>query len=129
MTADQTVEGQSVDEEIRIADNPAERRYEAHVGDRLAGFAEYRAVPGRVVFVHTQVLPEFEGRGVGSRLAAGALDDVRARGLGMTPKCPFIAAYVRRHPQYADLVREAPARQVRRVSAEAPGEPPAEDRR
>jgi len=116
-----------VDEEIRIADNPAERRYEAHVGDRLAGFAEYRAMPGRIVFIHTEVLPEFEGRGVGSRLAAGALDDVRARGLGMTPKCPFIAAYVRRHPQYADLVREAPARQDRRP-AEAARETPAEDR-
>ena len=99
-----------MDEEIRIADNPAERRYEAHLGERLAGFAEYRAMPGRIVFIHTEVLPEFEGRGVGSRLAAGALDDVRARGLGMTPKCPFIAAYVRRHPQYADLIREAPAR-------------------
>jgi len=108
--ADDVVEGHSVDEEISIADNPAERRYEAHLGERLAGFAEYRAMPGRIVFIHTEVLPEFEGRGVGSRLAAGALDDVRARGLGMTPKCPFIAAYVRRHPQYADLIREAPAR-------------------
>ncbi len=116
-----------MDEEIRIADNPAERRYEAHVGDRLAGFAEYRAMPGGIVFIHTEVLPEFEGRGVGSRLAAGALDDVRARGLGMTPKCPFIAAYVRRHPQYADLVRAAPARPDRRP-AEATRETPAEDR-
>jgi uncharacterized protein len=121
------MEGHSMDEEIRIADNPAERRYEAHVGDRLAGFAEYRAVPGRIVFIHTEVLPEFEGHGVGSRLAAGALDDVRARGLGMTPKCPFIAAYVRRHPQYADLIRESPARQDRPMATEAAREPAAEE--
>jgi uncharacterized protein len=122
------MEEQRMDEEIRIADNPAERRYEAHMGDRLAGFAEYRAVPGRIVFIHTEVLPEFEGRGVGSRLAAGALDDVRARGLGMTPKCPFIAAYVRRHPQYADLVREVPARPDPPAAGDAAREPAGEDR-
>ena len=96
-----------MDEQVRIVDRPEARRYEALVGDRLAGFAEYRALPGRIVFTHTEIDAEFEGRGVGGRLAAGALDDVRARGLGVTAKCPFIAAYIRRHPDYADLLREA----------------------
>lgn len=96
-----------VDEQVRIVDRPEARRYEALVDDRLAGFAEYRELPGRIVFIHTEVAAEFEGRGVGGRLAAGALDDVRARGLGVTAKCPFIAAYIRRHPEYADLLREA----------------------
>jgi predicted GNAT family acetyltransferase len=98
-----------VAEEIRIADNRAAGRYEAQVGDRLAGFAEYEALPGHVVFTHTKVLPEFEGRGVGARLASSALEDVRARGLTMTPQCPFIAAYVARHPAYADLIGDPPA--------------------
>jgi uncharacterized protein len=98
-----------MDEPIRVVDNGEALQYEVHVGERLAGFAEYRALPGHVVFTHTVVLPEFEGRGVGSRLAAGALDDVRARGRTMTPQCPFFAAYVRRHTEYSDLVREAPS--------------------
>jgi predicted GNAT family acetyltransferase len=96
-----------VDEQVRIVDRPAAQRYEALVDDSVAGFAEYRALPDRIVFIHTKVAAEFEGRGVGSRLAAGALDDARARGLGVTAKCPFIAAYIRRHPEYADLLREA----------------------
>ncbi len=92
----------------RISNNPEERRYEAWLDDRLAGKAEYRMVGDRVIFFHTEIDPAFEGRGVGSRLARGALDDVRARGLRVTPKCPFIAAWIARHPDYADLVAERP---------------------
>jgi uncharacterized protein len=54
--------------------------------------------------VHTEIEPEWEGRGFGSTLAAGALDDVRVRGLKVRPLCPFVVAYIRRHPEYADLV-------------------------
>jgi predicted GNAT family acetyltransferase len=90
--------------ELVIVDEPEARRYEARLGHRLVAYAEYRRALGRVIFIHTVVSPEFEGRGVGSRLAAGALDDVRARGLTVTPRCPFIAAYIERHPEYADLV-------------------------
>jgi uncharacterized protein len=93
-----------VEQEPRVVDNPAERRYEAAIGDRLAGIVTYRLRPGQIVFLHTEVLPAFEGRGIGSRLAAGVLDDARARGLSVVPRCPFIAAYIRRHPDYASLV-------------------------
>ena len=92
------------EDELRVVDNPEERRYEALIGDRLAGMAEYRMAGNRVIFTHTETDPAFAGQGVASRLARGALDDVRARGLVMTPKCPFIAAYVERHPAYQDLV-------------------------
>ena len=57
-----------------------------------------------VVLVHTEVATEFEGHGVGSRLAAAALDDIRARGLKVDPVCPFIARYLDRHPELSDLV-------------------------
>ena len=57
-----------------------------------------------MVFTHTEVDPSFEGQGVGSALARGALDDVRSRGLHIIAMCPFISAYVRRHPEYADLI-------------------------
>ena len=100
------------DELPEVVDNPAEKRFEARVGGVLAGIAEYRLRPGRIVFTHTAVEAAFEGRGVGSRLAAVALDEVRARGLSVTPACPFIAAYIRRHREYADLV--APARSSER---------------
>ncbi len=91
-------------EDVTVVDNPAEHRYEARVGGRLAGFAQYRLRGDRIVFVHTEVDDEFEGHGVGSRLASGALDDARARGLVVVPLCPFIADYIRRHPEYQDLV-------------------------
>jgi predicted GNAT family acetyltransferase len=56
------------------------------------------------VFLHTEVDPSVKGLGIGSRLAAGELDDVRSRGLKVVAKCPFIAAWLRRHPDYADLL-------------------------
>jgi hypothetical protein len=90
--------------EATVADNPAKHRFEISVGDTVAGFAAYRLEPGRVVFTHTEVDPAFEGQGLGSKLAAGALDSVREKGLAIVPLCPFIAAYVRRHPEYQDLV-------------------------
>lgn len=93
---------------VRVVDDPAERRYEAYLDGALAGWVTYRLVAGRVVFVHTEVDPTFAGRGVGTRLAAGALDDVRARGLKARAVCPFIAAYLERHREYADLIVDDP---------------------
>ncbi len=93
--------------DVRVVDNPDENRFEAYVDGELAGFAEYRRRDGdRIVFSHTEVDDAFEGHGVGSKLAAGALDAARARGLTVTPLCPFIRAFIDRHPDYADLVAD-----------------------
>jgi predicted GNAT family acetyltransferase len=89
--------------ELSVVDNPDLQRFEARVGDSLAAFAVYRLEPGRIVFTHTETLPGFEGKGIASRLAGAALDEARARGLKATPVCPFIAGYMRKHPEYADL--------------------------
>jgi predicted GNAT family acetyltransferase len=89
---------------IAVSDAPERRRFEATVEGELAGFARYHRLADRVVFLHTEVDPSFEGRGVGSTLAKGALDAVRASGLRVEPRCPFFAAYIRRHAEYADLV-------------------------
>ena len=94
--------------DLVVVDEPSQQRYVAKLGDRVVGFAEYRNVRGRTILFHTEVDPSVEGRGVGSRLASGVLDDLRARGRRVTIKCPFIAAYVARHPEYADLPIEAP---------------------
>lgn len=89
---------------IEVADHPELRRYEARVDGELAGVVYYRPRPDGLVLVHTEVADEFEGKGVGGRLVAGALDDARKRGLAVTAACPFAAAYIERHPEYADLV-------------------------
>jgi predicted GNAT family acetyltransferase len=56
------------------------------------------------VLVHTEIEPSLEGQGVGSRLVAGALADIRSRGLELVPVCPFVLAYLKRHPEFDDLV-------------------------
>ena len=87
-----------------VFDHQEASRYEIRVDDRVAGFAEYESRPGRVVFTHTEVADEFEGRGLAGRLARAALDDVRSRGLLVVPLCPYIAGYIDKHPEYADLL-------------------------
>lgn len=92
---------------VEVTDNAELSRYEARVGGELAGFAQYRVDGRRMTLVHTEVDPRFEGRGVGSQLAKVALEDVGRQGLDVVPRCPFIAAYVRRHPDlYLGLVPE-----------------------
>ena len=91
-------------EPVRVVDNPDRRRFEMYLGDTLAGFAMYRLAPGEIAFTHTEVAERFNGRGLGSRLAAAVLDEARRRGSQVVPLCPFIAGYIRQHPEYADLV-------------------------
>ncbi|KAE8766043.1 GNAT family N-acetyltransferase [Georgenia thermotolerans] len=96
---------------IAVTHLPERRRYEARVDGRLAGFTQYRVAGDQDVFVHTVVIPAFEGRGVGSTIVRGALDDVRARGRRAVAVCPFMAAWLERHPGvYDDILDEAPPR-------------------
>jgi predicted GNAT family acetyltransferase len=88
----------------RVVDNPAALRYELWTDEVLAGWIQYTRAGDVVTLVHTDVDPAFEGRGLGSVLVAGTLDDVRSRGKRIRPLCPFVAAYLRRHPEYADLI-------------------------
>jgi predicted GNAT family acetyltransferase len=91
-----------------VRDNLDELRYELVVGGDVVGEIRYRLRPDAVALVHTEVAPKLEGSGLGGRLVAGALDDIRARGLYVIPICPFVRGYIRRHPEYADLVRRDP---------------------
>jgi predicted GNAT family acetyltransferase len=90
--------------EISTTDAAERERYEAHDGDALAGLLQYRRRPALIALVHTEVLPAFEGQGIGGALARFALDDARASGTAVLPFCPFVDAYIQRHPEYADLV-------------------------
>jgi predicted GNAT family acetyltransferase len=92
-----------------IRDNPTELRYELVDGDTVIGQIRYRREPGAVALVHTEVEPMYEGQGLAGTLVEGALQDLRERGLGVIPVCPFVRTWLRRHPEYADLVVSDPA--------------------
>lgn len=93
-------------DDITLADNPGAHRFELRKAGEVAAYAEYNLLEGMLMFTHTEVLPQFEGQGLGSKLAAFALDDVRRRGLAAVPVCTFVAGYIRRHGEYRDLVSE-----------------------
>jgi uncharacterized protein len=87
-----------------FADNASQSRFELSIDGAVAGFADYSIEGDAVRITHTQVAPEHEGGGVGSKLAKAALDQVRERGQKVVPHCEFIASYIQRHQDYADLV-------------------------
>jgi predicted GNAT family acetyltransferase len=87
-----------------VVDNPSVGRFEIVVDGQVAGFAEYRRSGAVVSITHTVVDSNFEGRGLGSELARGALNAVRDEGSAVLPFCPFIRGYIQRHPDYLDLV-------------------------
>lgn len=90
--------------EIAVADDREAKRFVITVDGEPAGFAEYRDRGGAISLVHTEIDERFEGRGLGGRLVAAALDDARDRGLAVLPFCPFVKSYIERHPEYLDLV-------------------------
>ena len=85
-----------------IRQNAAHNRFELDVDGHTAT-AAYRLAPGTITFTHTEVPEALAGRGIGSKLARGALDSVRAQGLKVIAECPFIAAYIAKHPEFANL--------------------------
>jgi predicted GNAT family acetyltransferase len=90
-----------------VADHPDLERYEISAGGELAGFTQYRRRPGLIAFVHTEIEPRFEGQGLASRLIRSALDEAREGELMVLPFCPFVNAYISKHPEYAPLVPDA----------------------
>ena len=89
-----------------VRDNRAEHRFELDVAGELAVayYGADPAAPGVIVFTHTEVPQALSGRGVASRLIGGALEQVRGRGLKVAAKCPFVSAYLGKHPEFSDLI-------------------------
>jgi uncharacterized protein len=87
-----------------IRDNTAQHRFELDA-DGGTALMYYRLEPGVITLSHTEVPPKLGGQGIGSALVRGVLELVRARGLKVIAKCPFVAAYMGRHPEYNDLVK------------------------
>jgi uncharacterized protein len=101
------VEEPVVMEEPVVIDVPTAHRYEIRVGGELAGVVTYQRRTGPLVLVHTEIDPRFEGHGLGTKLAGAVLDEVRRRGGTVVPRCPFVAGWIRRHPEYLDVVDPA----------------------
>ena len=96
------------DADVVVRDHPEVSRYEGLVGEQVAGASYYERGDGVLVFTHTEVDPAFEGQGVGGRLVQETLDDVRRRGMHIVARCPFVRAFLERHPEYQDLVAPSP---------------------
>lgn len=90
--------------DVAVTDNKAKSRYEAALDGDPAGIAAYELSDDTIVFTHTVVDEDLEGRGVGSTLIRRALDDARDRRLTVVPECEFVAAFIDDHPEYRDLV-------------------------
>jgi predicted GNAT family acetyltransferase len=86
-----------------VRNNTALNRFELDVDGHLA-VSYYHLAPGIITFTHTEVPPALGGRGVGSTLVRGALDLARAQGLKVVSKCPFVSAYLGKHPEFNDLL-------------------------
>jgi predicted GNAT family acetyltransferase len=93
----------SVRDNLKIENNEAAQRWEAHVDQQLA-VAEYRRRGNAMFFIHTEVPPALKGQGIAGRLVRAALEDARTRHLAVIPFCPFVAGYIQRHPDYIAIV-------------------------
>jgi predicted GNAT family acetyltransferase len=91
------------DENIQIRDNPEQTRFEAQIGDSIA-IAQYRLSGKTMTFTHTEVPEALQGQGVGSSLVKAALEHARTQNYKVGPLCQYVAEYIQRHPEYADLV-------------------------
>ena len=87
--------------QITVKENEERQRYEIYV----AGHTEYRPVGHARLLPHTEINERYEGQGLGSQLIQFALDDLRTRGLNAVPTCPFVVAFIRKHPDYLELVQ------------------------
>ena len=87
-----------------VADNPEGSRYELHVQGELAGFVTYQRSGQVISLMHTEIEPAFQGAGLATQLARFSLDDARKRDLAVLPFCPYISSWIRKHPEYTDVV-------------------------
>lgn len=88
---------------IHVQDNAAAGRFEAVVDGHLA-LIRYQLLGKAIMLIHTEVPDELQGQGIGAQMARAALNHARAEGLKVIPRCPYVAGYIKKHPEYQDLV-------------------------
>ena len=87
-----------------VTENVADHRFELPIGDDAFAAAYFREEDGRLVLIHTEVPSEYAGQGIASDLAEGTFDLIRKSGRRAVLKCPFMAGFYVRHPEYTDIV-------------------------
>ena len=87
-----------------VRDNAERHRFELDAGCHVA-FSNYKRDGSTITIMHTEVPKELGGKGIGSQLVRGLLEIARTQGLKVVAKCPFVAGYIAKHPEYADLLR------------------------
>ena len=87
-----------------VIENPAEKRFELALDGEDVAAAYYRVDDGRVILTHTEVPFAYSGQGIGSKLARGVFDIIRASGRKAVLKCSFMARFYASHPDYSDIV-------------------------
>ncbi|MEW2385670.1 GNAT family N-acetyltransferase [Micromonospora sp. NPDC047707] len=91
--------------QFTVIDVPERERFEARDETGVtAGLVTYQLTGTIIAYTHTEVAPEFEGRGVGSTLARAVMDDARAKRRTVVPICPFLSEWLGKHPGYDDIV-------------------------
>jgi uncharacterized protein len=93
--------------DIIIENNAEKQQYEAKQDGKVVAFAEYRPIGQSIMFTHTEVNEDFEGKGVGSQLIRFALEDTKAKGMTAIPMCPFVKIFIQRHKEFIDVVHPA----------------------
>jgi uncharacterized protein len=94
--------------DLTVVDNTDQQRFEARTdAGKVAGWVEYSRSADSVALVHTEVLEEYHGQGIGSRLVSGTIDQVSGQGVTVVNQCPFISRYIARHPGDYDFVVDA----------------------
>ena len=92
--------------DVDVTNNTETHRFEVKLAGETA-FAEYNLVEHGIILPHTVVPEAFEGKGVASALATAALGYAREHGLKVIPTCPFMAGYIRKHPEWHDIVHDS----------------------
>jgi predicted GNAT family acetyltransferase len=92
---------------MSVTDNRGQSRFEIEVDGEVAGYTSYQRGKDQIAFMHTEIEPAYEGRGLASQLISAALDQARAEGLEVLPFCPFVRGYISGHSEYLDLVPAA----------------------
>lgn len=89
---------------LAVTESAENTRFEGRVHGQLVGLIDYIPLPGKVIATHTEVAEEHEGKGYGSQLVRGMVDHLRADGRLLQPLCPYVSAWLRRHPDQSDIV-------------------------
>ena len=93
-----------MEQHYELIDNAENSQYEYHVGKFVPKIEYIKTVNNEIYLTHTEIPPQLEGQGIGSALVKDALTDIESQGLRLVPLCPFVAGYIKKHPEWRKIV-------------------------